>query len=73
MSVYLKILPVKGAATYQAEKLANNQWVIVMYPEGDKNGTVIDKAKSFETANSKADKWQIKENRAVLKSQKLKS
>jgi len=59
-------LPVKGAATYQPEKLATGRWAIVMYPEGEENGSVVQTCKKFETAQKAAERWQLKENKAVL-------
>ena len=58
--------PVKGAAAYQPEKLACDKWAIVMYPEGEENGSVIQTCKKYETAVKAALKWQSKENKAVL-------
>lgn len=69
-----QIFPVKGAAAYQPEKLASGKWVIVMYaPEDQDCGSVIDNAPNYEKALKKAQWWQQKENKAVLKAQKSKT
>lgn len=59
--------PVKGAAAYHPEKLATGRWAIVMYPEGEENGSVIQTCKTYARAAKAAEKWQLKENKAVLK------
>lgn len=60
--------PVQGAAEYVAEK-DNDQWYVVMYPSDHIGGSNIERCSSEEVAIRKAQRWQKKENRAVLKSQ----
>jgi hypothetical protein len=59
-------LPVKGAATYQPEKLSDGRWAIVMYPDGENDGSVIQTCRNYQIATKAAKKWQLKENKAVL-------
>lgn len=61
--------PVKGAASYFAA-LDDNQTPCVWMRDIDGFLSVIDTAKTIEKAREKALKWQEKENKAVLKSQK---
>ena len=68
--IFLKVTPVEGAAEYFAEvdtENKNKPSVWMKTPDG--YYSVIDTAKTMEAARNKANKWQLKENRAVLKSQ----
>lgn len=67
------IEPIQGAATYQAEKMASNKWVVIMYPCDEPNlGAVIQSGLiSYEAARKAANRWQKKENKSLLKYQKL--
>jgi len=59
------VQPVKGAASYHGLL----KKVLMVTPEG--YISEIDKASSEERAHIKANKWQIKENIAILKLKKL--
>lgn len=61
------ISPIRGAAEYVAEKMGDGKYAIVMYPDGENTGSVIDKRSTYELARKCANRWQKKENAAVLK------
>lgn len=61
-----KPTPVNGAATYVAER-NGNRWSVNMYEPGKSIGTAIQMCNSFEAAEKAAERWQKKENLAVLK------
>ncbi len=63
------VAPVQGAAEYRPGTDENGKHCVFMKCE-DGFDSVIEFASSFESANAKAIKWQKKENKAVLKSQK---
>lgn len=65
------LMPVAGAAKYVAgytDPPAHKPCVWMMDAEG--NWSIIDTAKTIESAHKKANKWQQKENDAVLKGKK---
>lgn len=70
--IFLKVEPVKGAAEYWAGYTIEGKLKPVVWMK-DTEGieSIVDTAKTIEAARSKANKWQQKENRAVLKSQNI--
>lgn len=70
------IQPVPGAATYfAAYSQENGKPYVWMTPVGggEYSSTAIESATTIEQAKIKANKWQKKENKVVLKSQKRSS
>ncbi len=65
MTQILFIAPVKGAAVYEA--FGKEVWMT----DTDGNSSMIDMKKDYESAKKAAIKWQIKENKAILKSKTI--
>jgi hypothetical protein len=64
-----KAEPVYGAAEYLAQE-RGGKWYVIMYTsKGDTYGTEIQSCSNEETAEKAAQRWQKKENKAVLKEQ----
>lgn len=62
------VIPVAGAARYTQGIDGGNYVVIMIDTEGFRN--VIQKCNTPDAAIKAADKWQSKENKAVLKAAK---
>jgi hypothetical protein len=61
--------PVRGAAEYLARPYGD-KWEVRMYTsKGDMYGTLIQTCSNEEIAEKVANRWQKKENKAVLKAQ----
>lgn len=68
-NAFLKLEPIKGAAEYYAGTREDNKPCVWM-KDTEGHCSIIQNAKSLGDAQEKALKWQVKENYAVLKSQK---
>jgi hypothetical protein len=65
----LNVIPVKGAAMYSALLNADDNKACV-YMVADGFSSVVQKCATPEAAFKAADRWQKKENKAVLKATK---
>jgi hypothetical protein len=68
MAIILQIEPVHGAAKYFAAIDPETNKPSIYMETTDNYLSVIDTARTMETARRKATSWQQKENRSVLKS-----
>lgn len=64
------VIPVRGAAMYSALVDASNDSKPSVYMVADGHASVIQSCATMEAAFKAADRWQKKENKAVLKAAK---
>jgi hypothetical protein len=64
----MKTQPAKGAARYLAAVADDGRKGLVVMVDTEGHKSVIQNCRSFEVAEKAAERWQVKENKAVTKS-----